>query len=279
LEVDGIYYMFFAGQDANGTSSIGYAVSQNGKKWFRRAPNPIFTGDGEGFDANGVTAPVVQIEDGIWTLYYGAIENGTRPTSIGRATAESPAGPWVRDEAPLLTVGESPTWDSLSITPGSVVDVNGAKRLYYSGFSAEQVIGVGYAESTDGTTWIKYNDPETTLAAFMGNDPVLSGGRSGSWDYIVYAPFVQVRDGIWEMFYHGDPLGTGGSNEIGLGVANSTDGIEWERATDPFLISQEEGRFPHTPAVIEVGNFLYVYYASVETDGKASQIEIAILPK
>jgi len=279
LEADGIYYMFFAGQDTNGASSIGYAVSENGKKWFRRAPNPILTGDGEGFDANGVTAPVVRIEDGIWTLYYGAIENGTRPTSIGRATAESPRGPWIRDEVPLLTVGESPAWDSLSITPGSVVDVNGAKRLYYSGFSAEQVIGVSYAESTNGITWTKYNDPETTSPAFMYSEPVLPGGRRGSWDYIVYAPFVQVRGGQWEMFYHGDPLSTAGSNEIGLGLATSTNGIAWERANEPFLVSREEGRFPHTPAVIVVGDFLYVYYASVETGGGSSQIEIAILPQ
>ena len=279
LEVDGIYYMFFAGQDANGTSSIGYAISENGKKWFRQTPNPILTGDGEGFDANGVTAPVVQIEDGVWTLYYGAIENGTRPTSIGRATAENPGGPWVRDEAPLLTVGESPAWDSLSITPGSVIDVDGVKRLYYSGFSAEQVIGVGYAESADGITWTKYNDSETTSVAFTDSDPVLPGGRTGDWDYIVYAPFIHVRDGKWEMFYHGDPLSTGGSNEIGLGIATSTDGIEWTRANEPFLISREEGRFPHTPAAIEVEQFLYIYYALVETGGNSSHIEIAILPK
>jgi len=280
LEVDDIYYMFFAGQDANGVSSIGYAVSENGRKWFRRAPNPILTGNGEGFDANGVTAPVVRLEDDVWVLYYAAIEEpGGRPTSIGRATAESPRGPWVRDEVSLFTIGESPAWDSISITPGSIVDVNGTKRLYYSGFSADQVIGIGYAESTDGITWTKYNDPETTSLPYMNSDPVLPGGRRGNWDYIVFAPFVHMRDGIWEMFYHGDPLSAGGSNEIGLGIATSTDGIEWERASEPFLVSQEEGRFPHTPMAFEIGDFLYVYYSSVVTGGKSSQVEIAILPK
>ena len=279
LEVDGIYYMFFAGQDANGVSSIGYAVSENGRKWFRQASNPILTGSGEGFDADGVTAPVVRLEDNVWVLYYAAIENGTRPTSIGRATAESLRGPWERSDIPILTIGDSPAWDSLSITPGSLMEVDGTKRLYYSGFSADQVIGIGYAESTDGITWTKYNNLDTTSSVYLESDPVLPGGRRDSWDYIVFAPFVHIHNGEWEMFYHGDPLSAGGSNQIGLGIATSVDGIEWTRAEKPFLVSREEGRFPHTPAAIEVGDYIYVYYASVVTGGKSSQIEVAMLPK
>jgi len=37
------------------------------------------------------------------------------------------------------------------------------------------------------------------------------------------------------MFYHGDPLSAGESNEIGLGIATSIDGIEWTRADEPFF--------------------------------------------
>jgi hypothetical protein len=81
------------------------------------------------------------------------------------------------------------------------------------------------------------------------------------------------------MFYHGDPLGSAGSNEIGLGLATSTDGVEWTCADKPFLVSQEEGRFPHTPAAFVFDDFIYVYYSSVVTSGGSSQIQITILPK
>jgi hypothetical protein len=212
-------------------------------------------------------------------MYYAAVAKGTRPTSIGRATADSPDGPWIRDDVPLLTTGESPAWDSLSITPGSVVDVDGIKRLYYSGYSADQVIGVGFAESLDGVTWTKHNNPETTSSQFMDSDPVLAGASLGDWDEIVYSPFVHLRNGIWEMFYHGDPINSRGSNVIGLGIATSADGVEWHRAVEPFLISQNEDRFPHTPAAFEVGDFIFVYYASVISGGGSSQIEISILPR
>jgi len=145
--------------------------------------------------------------------------------------------------------------------------VGNTKRLYYSGFSANQDIGVGFAESVDGITWTKFGEP------------VLPGARRGNWDEIVYAPFVHLRDGVLEMFYHGDPISSRGTNDIGLGIATSTDGIEWTRAEEPFLISQDDGRFPHTPAAMEVGDFMYVYYASVVNGGTASQIEMTILPK
>jgi predicted GH43/DUF377 family glycosyl hydrolase len=268
VENDGTYYMFYAGQDSNGTPYIGYATSQNGKKWFRANENPVLTGGAEGFDRYGVTAPVVHKEGGIWAMYYAAIaESGERPTSIGRATASSLEEPWERSDIPVLTVGESPAWDSLSITSGSVVDVNGLLRLYYSGFSANQEIGIGYAESTDGIIWTKHDEP------------VLTGGEPGDWDEIVYAPFVHMRDGTWEMYYHGDPFRSRETHDIGLGVATGADGIKWTRTSEAFLNSREDERFPHMPAVLEVGDYLYLYYASIVKGGGSSQIELHILPK
>ena len=268
VEFDGLYYMFYAGQDLNGAPSIGYATSENGRKWYRTDQNPILSGSGSGFDGYGVTAPVVRVENGLWVMYYAALETeGGRSTSIGRATAESPDGPWTRSEAPIFKTSESPAWDSLSLTTGSVVDVNGRMRLYYSGFSEDGQIGIGYAESANGITWAKRSEP------------VMTGANPGEWDEIVYAPFVQVHDGMWEMFYHGDPISSRSSNEIGLGLATSTDGVNWIHASESFLVSREAGRFPHTPAAFTMGDFIYVYYASVASGGTSGQIEIAILPK
>ncbi|HAV77815.1 MAG TPA: hypothetical protein DCX53_10750, partial [Anaerolineae bacterium] len=101
VEFEGTYYMFYAGQDVNGASSIGYATSQNGRKWFRSKSNPVLMGSGEGYDGYGVSAPAIHREGDVWAMYYAAIEKpGGRPTAIGRATALSLKGPWERSEIP-----------------------------------------------------------------------------------------------------------------------------------------------------------------------------------
>lgn len=276
IEVNGTYYLFYTGKDEAGRSAIGYATSQNGRKWFRASANPILTGSDVGFDGNGVAAPVVIFEDGVWTLYYAAVaESGEQTTAIGKATATRPNGSWERSTTPLLTVGEGSAWDSRSITTGSVVSAAGEQRLYYSGFSSTGEIGIGLATSTDGEVWTKFDDPETTASS----DPIMAGAGRGSWDEIVWAPFVQQREGVWEMFYHGDPISARATHEIGIGLATSDDGLQWTRASEPFLVSTDENRFPHTPNVLAIGDSLYLYYASVQTGGTAGQIELEILPR
>lgn len=279
VESDGTYYMFYAGQDANGQTSIGYATSQNGKKWFRSPDNPILSASEEGFDSHGVAAPVVVVEDDMWTLYYAAVsEAGGRSTAVGQAAAETPNGEWTRSSEPLLTTGETPAWDSLSITPGSVLTIDGRQHLYYSGFSDQGQIGIGLAIEEGEGQWLKHDNPQTTDPAFSASDPVLPGAQAGEWDEIVWAPFVQIRDGQWEMFYHGDPISSRGTNEIGIGLATSADGLTWTRPNEPFLTSSSEDRFPHTPNTLSVDDFLYVYYASVENGGTSGQIELGIIP-
>jgi predicted GH43/DUF377 family glycosyl hydrolase len=280
IQVDDAYYMFYAGQDAEGIPSIGYATSENGRKWFRARTNPILTASGEGFDSHGVAAPVVVVEDGVWTLYYGAVsEPGGRTTAIGKATATAPNEIWTRNNTPVLMTGEASAWDSLSITPGSVVTVDGGYRLYYSGFSDNGQVGIGIASSVDGVEWTKLDNPETSSASFSLSDPVMKGAGRNAWDEVVWAPFVEQRDGQWEMFYHGDPISNRGTREIGLGLATSADGLQWTRPDEPFLISTTENRFPHTPNVLAIGDFLYIYFASVETGGTSGQIELEILPR
>lgn len=119
-----------------GIPAIGYATSVNGKKWFRAGGNSVLVADGEGFDAIGVSAPVVRREDGLWVMYYaGAAEPGGRTRAIGRAEAASPDGPWIRAEDPVIIAGDGIAWDSLSITPGSFLESEERLRLFHSGFS------------------------------------------------------------------------------------------------------------------------------------------------
>lgn len=67
------FFMFYEGVAADGSRSIGLAVSDNGKTGWQRCPQPVMTGSGEGgaWDAGDVGAPwAVSMAKGIWRLYY-----------------------------------------------------------------------------------------------------------------------------------------------------------------------------------------------------------------
>ena len=279
VAADGTYYLFYAATGADGQISIGYATSRNGRKWFRASAEPTFRPSTAGFDQFGVTAPVVLLENGVWTLYYGALASADgRTTAVGMATADSPAGPWTRHPTPLLTVGPAGSWDSLAITPGSVIQTEGEWRLYYSGFSADQHIGIGMATSRDGLIWRKYDDPATSSAAHANSDPILAGAGAGAWDEIVWAPFVVVQDDSWILVYHGDPISNRNTLDIGIGWATSDDGINWTRPESPIMTLGDQDRFAHTPALQFIDGLPYLYYAAVLRDGTDGQIAWQILP-
>jgi predicted GH43/DUF377 family glycosyl hydrolase len=88
-------------------------------------------------------------------------------------------------------------------------------RMWYVGGSATAA-AIGYANSTDGLTWMKYPDP------------VLSPGPAGSWD----SSLVRVGSVIWNgtlflMWYLGANPTTSQNGAIGL--AFSRDGISWSK--------------------------------------------------
>ena len=279
---DEIYYMFYSGKsdDPEGGVAIGYATSEDGILWTKSPDNPVFTADGTGFDAAGVAAPVVLREGEQWVLYYGSISEGQNlTTAIGRATTTDLSGLWERDEHPIIAIEEGNTWDSFSITPGSVVQTDPIESLYYSAFSRRGHIGIGLAQTYEGDDWMKYDNPETTGVLYSSSDPVLPG-VPGAWDEIVWAPYVQKQGDLWHMVYHGDPFSNRDQMAIGLGYATSEDGITWVRYEDnPILTLENSERFPHTPSFITISGSIYLYYASVRTEnGSDSYIELAIDP-
>ncbi|EEF39963.1 conserved hypothetical protein [Ricinus communis] len=89
---DGKYLMAYEGVAADGTGSIGLAVSQDGlKNWERVQEDPILeTAKGDGWDNKGVKSPcLIQMEDKIdqWRLYYVGVGEQGR-TGIGMAISE-----------------------------------------------------------------------------------------------------------------------------------------------------------------------------------------------
>jgi hypothetical protein len=66
----------------------------------------------QAFLAGEMLTRVVEDGDGGWIMFYNAMPEpmyGASGTAIGRATTNSPLGPWTREFDPLLTVGDNGT--------------------------------------------------------------------------------------------------------------------------------------------------------------------------
>ena len=126
---------------------------------------------------------------------------------------------WVKYESnPVLTPGPAGSWDNVQVGVCSVIKDEGMYKMWYVG--QDPTSRIGYAVSTDGINWTKYE----------GN-PVLDVGPSGSWDSAhVTEPWV-IKDGdVYKMWYSGTDQSTNLQKKIGYAV--SPDGINWTKHPD-----------------------------------------------
>jgi predicted GH43/DUF377 family glycosyl hydrolase len=164
LDDAGTYDLFFTGLDSSGTASIGYASTPedaatklpDNSAWSNRSQ--LLAGDGSGFDADAVAHPSVIKDGSTYVMYYeGTASNGV--STIGRATASAPNGPYTRSATPVLDVGAATDFDAASIEDPVVAKVDvGDYRMLYTGvetLDGTKIERVGYATSSDGITWTK----------------------------------------------------------------------------------------------------------------------------
>jgi hypothetical protein len=131
--------------------------------------------------------------------------------------------------------------------------------VLYDGFSYQMWYGgrpdnssavqIGYAGSTDGTTWNRF-----------GATPVL-GVTPGDWDAThVFGPTVASTDEGYVMAYQGY------SSTYQLGLAFSDDGEDWTKAgLNPLPLGDAGGWDDYTmqaPAIHWDGNDLHLWYTA-----------------
>jgi len=59
------------------------------------------------------------------------------------------------DPKPVLEPGSKGSWDEVRVDTPSVVKTDDGYAMYYAGASADGVIMIGMATSSDGITWKK----------------------------------------------------------------------------------------------------------------------------
>lgn len=181
-------------------------------------------------DNDSVDDPTVIKAGSTYVMYYsGLAEDGSGP-AIFRATSADGRS-WTKRDAntgdpdldPVLT-GSTGAFDARGVHGADVLydasDSTAPYKMYYSGRG--DVFGrIGFATSTDGITWVKYDDSD----ADTDPDFVLDHGKAGARDSFAAAHPSILRDGsTWKMWYEGSD-----SNQKSINYATSSDGLVWSK--------------------------------------------------
>jgi len=231
----------------NEVMRIGYATSVDGINW-NRNPEPVIeppppphssTANPDVrplWDQDGVLPGGVIKEDGVFKMWFsGGVGRYAYPSSssywsIGYATS-SDCIHWNLLPDPVLLHGKITDFDEMA-DDAYVIRTNAGYDMWYGGHSKEAVKAnkpqakIGYASSTDGIHWIKYD-----------KNPVLSPTSvSPQWTTGYYTPSVLFDGEQFQMWFTGWSEGNG---TIAIGYATSAlDTINFTRV-EVNLLTQE----------------------------------------
>jgi regulation of enolase protein 1 (concanavalin A-like superfamily) len=185
--------------------------------------------------------------------YAGVDTNGV--TRIGYAM--SPDGvAWTKyGSNPVLSVGDSGSWEDEDVTEPTVLKVGSTYHMWYRGTDG-MTSRIGHATSSDGITWSK----DTA-------NPVLDVGSPGVWDWLhTYGPSVIRYNDVFLMWYSGETLPRASQT----GYALSSDGSAWTRGG--MLIpegtsSAFDADSADYPSVMAEGDGFKVWYSGLNNSG------------
>ena len=228
LKIGGAYTMWFTGSNSSDVWQIGRATSTNGRVWLQDTTNPVIGVGAPGkWDAGLVHTSSVLFDGTTYRMWY----TGVSATSYSRSDAEgiglatSADGiHWVKDtlDNPVLRSGPSGAWDQWGVGECSVVWDSAKTRyeMFYEGNEMDWFTfgtsGIGYAYSSDGIHWTKY-----------AANPVLQNGPSGAWDIQATAPFVLLKNSMYQMWYGGNTgMGYASSPTTGVGDTHGAHAVQ-----------------------------------------------------
>lgn len=155
---------------------------------------------------------------------------------------------WIKREAPVLDIS-SGSWDSLHVSsPGVICEYNLCK-MWYGGESESDKTSIGYATSTDGINWTKYQ-----------NNPVLQPSViDGVTERGVGEPTI-VHNDKYRLWY----TSIGPSEAYRIGYAISDDGLNWIKGAKFALVRGTgwEDRGVSHPYVIFENGIYHMWYSA-----------------
>ncbi|MEZ6109475.1 MAG: hypothetical protein R3C99_00240 [Pirellulaceae bacterium] len=159
-------------------------------------------------------------------VYFGTrLDNNRTVTTYLEVDADNPARVLYVHDRPVLGLGELGCFDDCGAMPSCIVNVDGRKLLYYTGWNTSTTVpyrnSIGVAVSDDGGLTFERLYP----------GPILD--RTFDEPHFCATPYVMREDGVWRMWYlsctkwhtvDGRP-----EPQYLIRQAESDDGIVWRR--------------------------------------------------
>lgn len=209
VKTGSIYHMWYTGQfkpgQADGTSDIFHAVSEDGVHFVRTGDDPVLQAD-QPWEKQAVMCPSVlwDAESKRFRMWYSGGEQ-YEPTAIGYA--ESSDGlVWTKfPQNPIFQAEPSLTWEQHKAAGCQVLWCEGWYWMFYIGYHNEHYAQIGLARSKDGIT----NWERSSLNPIIAPD-------ENAWDgEACYKPFVLQIGSHWMLWYNGR---RGSKEQIGAAV-------------------------------------------------------------
>jgi len=196
---DGHYEMWYVGNTTAG--DIGYATSDDGISWTRQNNgNPVLKKGASGaWDQDWIAKPFVTQNDTLYRMWYaGTVQSPFGIWQTGTAMSTDGINWSKHQDNPVLKAGNQGEWDAGGAVLSSFIVDNGLYHMWYFNWSSNaDGLKTGYATSTDGFDWTKYE----------GN-PILNQ-NSGDWDVLNTTVSTVIREGHrWRMWYTGRRSGS-----------------------------------------------------------------------
>ena len=152
----------------------------------------ILAGTPGQFDATGVASPHVILDGATYKMWYQGLD-GAGLLRIGYATSTDGIT-WTKNGPAVLNLGTAGAFDDSGVSTPCVLKDGAVYRMWYIGRDDAGPNGVqrmGFAQSADGVTWVKY-----------ANNPILGVGAPGAFDEVrLWSPWV-VKDGsLFRIWY------------------------------------------------------------------------------
>ena len=157
-------------------------------------------------------------------------------------------------------------YDYYGVFQPVVIYDEGIYKMWYMGsdFAGGGRGSVLYAVSQDGLTWTPF-----------ANNPVMKPEDYYVWDSQNVQPGAVIKeDGIYKMYY------SGFSDSYGywyIGLATSTDGITWEKYSNPILSPSSNWEYQMVAsAIVKFNNVYYLYYTGRNLPTRAVGVATSI---
>lgn len=222
-------------------------VTSTNYNWIDNQTNPVLVGGNNYYDNYGIAQPVVMYDENKYKMwYYG--DAGSAKKYVLYAESENGIN-WVKHPVPVLSPGNSGSWDSWAVHPGAIIKENGIYKMYYSGWAdqyGEWYIGI--ATSVDGLNWAKKPDP------------ILSSGSD--WEYQIASCFIIKKNDQYYLYYTGRNI-----PYYSIGLAISNDGINFTKYSgNPILVNDKpwEGTGVLYPTIYYENNVYKMIYMNAQ---------------